>query len=62
MKLLLLALLCLLPSIGAKHFLLETDDITEETDGELMGPADGGYKATLSYKADDYNKVQHKHK
>ena len=32
MKLLLTALFCLLPFFGAKHFLVETDDITEETD------------------------------
>ena len=44
MKLFLLALFCLLTPIRAKHFLVEVDDITEETKSELMGTVDGGYK------------------
>ena len=54
MKLLLTALFCLLPFIGAKHFLVETDGITEDTDSiteenggiteETDGLVDGGYK------------------
>ena len=53
MKLFLLALFCLLPLIGAKHFLVEVNDIAEETDAEPMDVVDGGYKAAGSYKADE---------
>ena len=60
MKLFLLALFCLLPLIGAKHFLVEVNDITEETAGEAMAAVDGSYKDIGSYKADggaDYRMV-----